>query len=389
MQVNQIYGILNSITSEILGNTAVVQEDLTNVVQVGEELFNSTAIDNYVKSLINHIGRVVFVNRPYNSSAPSVLMDSWEYGSVLEKITSALPEATENESWDLVDGQSYDPNVFYKPDVSAKFYNGLTTFEIPMSFTEKQVKESFSDAAQLNAFMSMIENSIYKSMTVKTDSLIMRTINNMIGDTLHDEYATGAYGDSTGIRAVNLLYQYNQKYPTATLTAAQAMTSPDFIRFAAYTMGVYQYRMSKISNLFNIGGTDKFTTSDFLHFVMLSDFAMAADVFLQSDTFHDEYTKLPNAERVPYWQGSGTGYDFNSITGLNIKTSSGNTINATGILAVMFDRDALGVNNYDRRVTTYYNPKAEFFNNWYKQDARYFNDSNENFVVFFIADHTE
>lgn len=389
MLVAQIYDILNDITDEILGETALVQEDLSNVVQLGEQVFNSTSIDNYVKSLINHIGRVVFVNRPYNSSAPSVLMDSWEFGSVLEKITSALPEAVENESWELVDGQSYDPNVFYKPDVSAKFYNGLTTFEIPMSFTERQVKESFSDAAQLNAFMSMIENSIYKSMTVKTDSLIMRTINNMIGETLFDEFASGNYGDSSGIRAVNLLYLYNQKYPNSTITASQAMTSPDFIRFAAYTMGVYQYRMSKISNLFNIGGTDKFTTSDFLHFVMLSDFAMAADVFLQSDTFHDEYTRLPNAERVPYWQGSGTGYDFNSVTGINIKTSANHTINATGILAVMFDRDALGVNNYDRRVTTYYNPKAEFFNNWYKQDARYFNDSNENFIVFYIADATE
>ena len=387
MLVTQIYDILNDITGEVLGESDLVQEDLTNIVEIGEQVFNSSSIDNYVKSLINHIGRVVFVNRPYNSSAPSVLMDSWEYGSVLEKITSALPEATENESWELVDGQSYDPNVFYKPDVSAKFYNNMTTFEIPMSFTERQVKESFSDAAQLNAFMSMIENSIYKSMTVKTDALIMRTINNMIGETMFDEFSDGNYGSKSGIRAVNLLYLYNEKYPDAPLTASQAMTSPDFIRFAAYTMGVYQYRMSKISNLFNIGGTDKFTTSDFLHFVLLSDFAMAADVYLQSDTFHDEFTRLPNAERVPYWQGSGQAYSFDSVTGINIKTSANHEISATGILGVMFDRDALGVNNYDRRVTTYYNPKAEFFNNWYKQDARYFNDSNENFIVFFIADN--
>lgn len=388
MQVAQIYNILNDITDEVLGETGLVQEDLTDVVQLGEQVFNSTSIDNYVKSLINHIGRVVFVNRPYNSSAPSVLMDSWEFGSVLEKITSALPEATENESWELVDGQSYDPNVFYKPDVSAKFYNGLTTFEIPMSFTERQVKESFSDAAQLNAFMSMIENSIYKSMTVKTDSLIMRTINNMIGETLYDEYSSAQYSASSGIRAVNLLYLYNTNYGLTgddALTASEALTSPDFIRFAAYTMGVYQYRMSKISNLFNIGGTDKFTTPDFLHFVMLADFAKSADVFLQSNTFHDEFTKLPSAELVPYWQGSGTSYGLDSISGLNIKTSNNHEINASGILAVMFDRDALGVNNYDRRTTTYYNPKAEFFNNWYKQDARYFNDANENFVVFFIA----
>lgn len=386
MEVKQIHTILNTVTNEVLGETDLVAEDLSNIVEIGDEVFNSASIDNYVKSLINHIGKVVFVNRPYNSSVPSVLMDAWEYGSVMEKVTSALPEATENESWELENGQSYDPNIFYKPEVSAKFYNGLTTFEIPMSFTEKQVKESFSDAAQVNSFMSMLENSIYKSMTVKTDALVMRTINNMIGETLYDGFHNGAYGSGSGTRAVNLLYLYNQKYPNNTLTAIEAFSNPDFIRFAAYTMGIYQYRMGKISNLFNIGGTDKFTTSDYMHFVMLADFAVGADVYLQSDTFHDEYTKLPTAERVPYWQGSGQDYGFNSITGLNIKTSSGHNVSASGILAVMFDRDSLGVNNFNRRVTSNYNPKAEFLNNWYKQDARYFNDTNENFVVFYIAD---
>ena len=388
MQVTQIYELMNGVTNEILGENGLIAEDLRNVVEIGEQVFNTTSIDNYVKSLINHIGRVVFVNRPYNSSVPSVLMDSWEFGSVLEKITCALPEATENESWELVNGQSYDPNVFYKPDVSAKFYNGMTTFEVPMSFTERQVKESFSDSSQLNAFMSMIETAIYKSLTVKTDALVMRTINAMIGETLYDSFNSGGYGNSSTNRAVNLLYLYNQKYPTATITAADALTTPDFIKFAAYTMGLYQYRMSKISNLFNIGGTDKFTTSDFMHIVLLNDFAMGADVYLQSDTFHDEFTRLPNAERVPYWQGSGTGYGLDSISGIKIKTPSSHDVNATGIIGVMFDRDCLGVNNFDRRVTSNYNPKAEFVNSFYKQDARYFCDSNENFVCFYIADST-
>jgi hypothetical protein len=138
--------------------------------------------------------------------------------------------------------------------------------------------------------------------------------------------------------------------------------------------------------LFNIGGTDKFTPKEFLHVVLLSDFKKAANVFLQSDVFHDNFTELPGAEEVPYWQGSGTGYAFTDISSINIKTASdGTAVNTSGILGVMFDRDALGVTNLDRRVTTNYNPKAEFYNNWYKFDAGYFNDTNENFVVFFVA----
>lgn len=384
MQVNQIYQIMNTVTGEVLGESAVLAEDLSNIVDIGTAIFNANSVDNYVKSLVNHIGRVIFVNRPYSGSVPSVLMDGWEYGSVLEKINAELPDATENASWELTGGTSYDPNVFYKPVVSAKFFNKRVTFEIPMSFTERQVKESFSNAEQLNGFLSMLYNAVDKSMTVKIDALVMRTINNMIGETIKADFAEGTYNASSGVKAVNLLYLYNQRY-TTTLTAEKAITDPDFIRFASYEMGVYMSRMSKISNLFNIGGKDRFTPPDLLHVVMLADFKKAANVYLQSDVFHDSFTELPNADVVPYWQGSGTGYNFADISTINITTASGTAINVSGILGVMFDHDALGVTNLDRRVTTNYNPKAEFYNNWYKFDAGYFNDTNENFVVFFVA----
>lgn len=383
MTVAQIYDIINPITKEILGETAVVNEDLSNIVDVGKEIFDATDVDNYVKSLVNHIGRVIFVNRPYSGGAPSVLMDGWEYGSVLEKISAELPEATENESWELTDGASYDPNIFYKPKVSAKFFNKKVTFEIPMSFTEKQVKESFSNASQLNGFLSMLYNAVDKSMTIKIDSLVMRTINNMIAETLHDFNNTGDY-TGTGIRAVNLLKLYNDDKGT-TLTAEKSIKDPDFIRFASYIMGLYMERLSKISSLFNIGKKDRFTPRDLLHVILLSDFAKASDSFSMSSTFHNEFVALPKGEIVPYWQGSGNDYSFNSVSSINVKTASGDTVTASGIIGVMFDRDALGVTNLDRRVTTNYNPKAEFFSNWYKFDAGYFNDMNENFVLFYVA----
>lgn len=384
MNVQQIYQLMNSVTGEILGESVILSENLSNIVDVGTAIFNANAIDNYVRSLVNHIGRVIFVNRPYSGNVPSVLMDGWEYGSVLEKIHAELPDATENESWELTGGASYDPNIFYKPEVSAKFFNKRVTFEVPMSFTERQVKESFSNPEQLNGFLSMLYNAVDKSMTVKVDALVMRTINNLVGETLHADFGANPYSGGSGVKAVNLLHLYNQRY-SKSLTAANAITEPDFIRFASYEMGVYMSRMSKISTLFNIGGKDRFTPPDLLHVVMLADFKKAANVFLQSDVFHDSFTELPNADVVPYWQGSGTGYGFSDISAVKITTAGGSSIDASGILGVMFDRDALGVTNLDRRVTTNYNPKAEFYTNWYKFDAGYFNDTNENFVVFFVA----
>lgn len=384
MEVKQIYDIMNTVTNEILGMENLVKEDLSNVVDIGNEIFNASAVDNYVKSLINHIGKVVFVNRPYAGSAPSVLMDGWEFGSVLQKITVELPEAQENESWSLVDNTSYDPNVFKKPQVSTKFFNKRVTFEVQLSFTEMQVKESFDSVDQLNAFMSMLYNAIDQSMTVKTDSLVMRCINNMIGETVFAEYGAANLNSKSTNKAINLLYLYNQQY-SKNLTAAAALTDPDFIRYAAYIMGITANRMSKISKIFNVGGKARFTPSDLLHVVMLTDFKKAADVFLQSNTFNEEFTKLPRAEEVPYWQGSGTGYAFADTGKVYIKTASGHDETITGILGVMFDRDALGVTNMNKRVKQNYIPNAEFFNNWYKYDAGYFNDLNENFVVFFVA----
>ena len=391
MVVKQIYELINSVSGEVLGKTDIVKEDLTGVVDLGNEVFNQGAVDNYVKSLVNHIGKVIFVNRPYAGKIPSVLMDAWEFGSVLEKISAEIPAATENDTWNLTDGTEYKQDIFHKPVVSAKFFNSKVTFEVPVSITERQVKESFSSAAQLNGFLSMIYNAVDKSMTIKTDALIMRTINNMIGETLFADAAkfttsgkTLNYGSASTVRCVNLLFLYNQAKGT-TLTAAQAVLNPDFIRYASYQMGLYADRLQSISALFNIGGKDRFTPKDALHVVLLSDFAKAAQTFLYSDTYNKGEVLLPNAETVASWQGSGQDYGFAHTSAINIKTASGTDVNISGVLGVMFDRDALGVCNTDKRVTTNYNAKAEFFNNWYKFDASYFNDTNENFVVFFVA----
>lgn len=380
---------MNSVSQEVLGKTDLVKEDLTGIVDMGTEVFNQKAIDNYVKSLVNHIGKVVFVNRPYSGKVPSVLMDAWEFGSVMEKISADIPQAEENDTWNLADGQEYKQDVFHKPTVTAKFFNSKVTFEVPVSITERQVKESFSSAAQLNGFLSMIYNAVDKSMTIKTDALIMRTINNMVAETLDaDKTAFGGttvdYSSASTVRCVNLLKLYNTA-KGAKLTAATAILDPDFIRYAAYQMGLYADRLGSISTLFNVGGKERFTPKDALHTVLLSDFAKAAQAYLYADTYHNEQVLMPKAETVPSWQATGKDYAFANVSKIDVKSASGAAISVGGVLGVMFDRDALGVTNSDKRVTTNYNAKAEFFNNYYKFDAAYFNDTNENFVVFFIA----
>lgn len=385
MKAKQIYQLMNNVSKEVLGKTDIINENLEGLADFGTEILNANAVDNYVKSLVDHIGKVVFVDRPYSGSVPSVLMDAWEFGSVLEKISAELPEATENASWELTNGESYDPNVFYKPTVTVKFFNNKVTFEIPVSITEKQVKESFSNVGQLNAFVSMIYTAVDNSMTVKVDGLIMRTINTMIAKTVSNDIADGKFGNATTNRAVNILKLYNDKFG-AQLTADKAITTPEFVRYASFIIGLYRDRMSKISTLFNIGAKERFTPLENMHVVMLADFVNASNAYLQSDTYHNEYTALPNAETVPFWQASGTNYDFDVISTIDVKLDANTPVKLSGVLGVMFDKHAIAVCNVDKRVTTQYNGRAEFFSNWYKYDCHAIADTDENFVVFYIAD---
>lgn len=387
MEVNQIYQILNTATTEVLGDSVIVNEDLSNIVDVGAAVFNNNSFDNYSHALVDKIGRMVFVNRPYRGAAPSIIMDEVTWGSVMQKVSSELPDSTENESYALTNGTSYDPNVFKAPQVYEKFYAKYVTFEVDRSITERQLRSAFNSVSEMDSFISMIFNEIEKVFTVNLDNLAFRTINSFIGDTLYTEYNSGStFTGASHTKAVNLLYLYNTNINTGTaLTAAEAMHTPAFLRYAAYIMGLYSDRLTRMSTLFNIGGKERFTPKDMQHFILLADFAKAADVYLQSDVWHNEYTALASHDTVPFWQGSGTGFAFDDVSAINIKTGSGNTVSATGVIGVLFDRDALGVHGVERWVTSQFNAKADFVNYFYKYRCGYMNDPDENFICFFVA----
>ena len=383
MKVTQIHELLNTVTNEVLGTEDLVKEDLTNLVDVGTEIINADKIDNYVNKLVHHIGKVQFNNEKYSGKAKNVLMDSWEYGAILQKIDAELPTASENDTWNLVNGESYDPNIFYQPKVTSQFFDSKVTFEIPISFAENQVKGSFSNAEQMNGFLSMLTNSVDTSFTIKLDELIMRTINNYIGTVIDKKDPN---------TSVNLLDLYN-KSTGETLKADKCLTDPKFLRYANFIINTYVGRITRISSLFNIGKRERFTNVENANLILLNDFINSSNVFLQADVKHNEFTGISGVDTVPYWQGSGTGYGFTDISKIDVKvnngTKTGKEVTQTGIIGVLFDRNALGVTNLDRRVTTNYNPKAEFYTNFYKADSGYFNDFNQNFIVFYVADVTE
>ncbi|MBO7696340.1 MAG: hypothetical protein J6T10_27195 [Methanobrevibacter sp.] len=386
MKIKQVYEIVNDATKQVLGEQALVQEDLSDVVSIGESIANANLYDKFVGALLNRIAKNIFSIRAYTGRAPQVLMDSWEFGSIVQKVHGKLPEAEENESWELVDNAVYEQDTFYKPEVSVKIWNQKTTFEVPVSIAEEQLKQSFLGAEEMARFISFLFQMVENSLTLKFDALIMRTINNFIGATIYDDNNTG------GPRCVKLLTEYNTiKGLTGgdALTAGEALYDKEFLRYCAYRLKQVATRLAGYSTLFNIGGTQKHTPRDMLHIVMLDYLDAGVSTYLQSDTFHDELVKLPKADVISCWQGTGTSFALADTSKVYVqvldKTGTKRSVEKAYVVACMFDREALGVTAYNKRVKEHYNAKAEFFNYWYKEDAGYFNDYNENFVVFLVA----
>ena len=386
MQVAQIAPLVNSITQEMTGEIPLLNEDLSNVVDVGTAIFGLD-YDRFTKDLVDHIGRMIFVNRVYDKGMLPLLRDGWEYGSVLQKVHYIkLPEATENETWELNNGQSYDPNIFYGSDVASKFFTKRVTFEVDISLVEEQVKSAFDNSGQLAAFIAMIETAVDNSITIKLRGLEMRTINNMIAETLHNDIPGAGYTNYTGNRVVNLLKLYNTAF-TKTLKADAALYDGDFLRFAASVIRKIPRRLSELSTLYNVGGAERFTPPDRLDIIMLNDFKENLGVYLYdaNGQFLTDNLRLPNSYSVSYWQGHGTSYDFDDISSIKVTTASGHAVTASGIVGIMYDHDAMGISNLKRKTTSNYNPKADFTNYFHKAFAGYWNDLNENMVIFMIA----
>lgn len=392
----------NGITGEETGQVTVVAEDLSNIVEVGKLVldYTSTAKGNFnsfVEGLIDRVGKVQMVDRTYTSSAPSIMKESWEYASIKMKVRVDVSNPIETTSYKLgalaanVDSNGYngigqnpelDPFILNPPTAQAKFYNAKDTYTVPITIAERQLKTAFTSAAEMSRFIAMIENRIATMKVCYTDALIRRTINNLIANV-----------SLAGTNVVNLLSLYNTG-SGKNLTAAQALTDKEFLRYAAQTIKLYTEYVKDLSKKYNDGTYLTFTPEDRLHLVALTQFDSALSTYLYADTYHDTFVKLDGYETVRYWQGQGTNDNDLSerskiiVTPSTMEGVTAKQVTQQYILAVMFDSEAAAVCNEDDRVTSQWNPRGEYFNYFYMWDAEYLNDTAENCIVFTLADPT-
>lgn len=373
LTTKQVAGLVNAATKEKLGETAVLSEDLTNVIDMGVAIQNADLYENFTTNLLLKIGLEICVNRPYKSAMPDVFRTNTEFGQITSKIRGKLDDASDNQSWALTNNTSYDENIYIESTYETKLFAKNDAYEIRKSILDEQIKGAFTSAAELEKFISMVFTLVYNSIEVKREALVQMVINN---------FAAEIINENNGVRCVKLLTKYNT-LTSQSLTADKAIIDKGFLAYAGGVIRRYQKLLTKYSSIYNMNGEHNHTPLEMQHLVLLSEFVENCSTYLDSNTFHDEFVKLPYHAEVPYWQGTGTA--LADTRKIEVKTAAGHTVSQDNVLGVLFDHDALGIFEDKPTVRTKYNNAAEFTNYWFKQKVAFFNDTNENFVVFLLA----
>lgn len=388
MKVNQISGLLNSVFGEVLGDTGLISEDLSNLVSAGTVITSSTDFgdnfENYAGKIIDKVGKTIFADRVYRAKDLGIWRDYFEYGSVLEKIRVDVGEYEDNCEWDLTKmgttGLDYNENIqnhieelfkFVPANVQAKYFNLKTTFKTVISITRKQLKSAFDSATAMARFIGMIENRIMSKMEIAKEELQRRAIGNFIGTKL-----------ATGSNVVDLKVAFEAAGGAVINNLSAALQNPDFLRFAAKRITMDREFMTQPSKIYNDGQFYSHTPVEDSRLVVLSDLDAGLKFNLYGDTYNEEFVKLDNYKTIPFWQGTGTDMGIAARSALKITTSGGSTVDKSGILGILFDRDGIMACNEDPEVRSQYNADGNFTNFFYCYDASFYNDFDENGIIY-------
>lgn len=381
MKANQIYTLLNDVQKEAFGEQAIAVKDTSTLVSLGEYVFSSENEDNldaFYRQLIDKIGRTYIKYREYYSDRfRGIERTPLEFGAVLQKVQiHKIAKAKENSAFKNQTG--YYTLEKDDTDFTSQLFSKWATWSVDKVIYDYQMRSAFENEKNMGAFVNLIFQDMYNAMEVELENTSNLAIATAIASCFKVEKTNR-----------NILAEYKALYPDSTLTKATCMTDVNFLKYLTMQLDLLITRMGKMSSLFNSAGADRFSRKEELRVDILSNLASSSATYLQADTFHKELVALPNYEEVVYWQGSGTDYSFDECSKIHITDESGTTIEKSGIVAFIYDREKVATCIEHFRTKSMYNPKHELTNYWHKADLGYMVDETENGVVFYIEDEVD
>ena len=402
--INQISTIVNDAFHDAVGKTALASAiETTDFVSMGKALGDGTSeasismYERWFGSLTNRIVRTVYAVRVYNPKSRGILREDTEWGAYVQKVHYDLSDSVDNPAFNIpaIDSSTgartynqsspYDVNA--SPEIKVLLFGGQGTWSDEIVRPIAQIMTAFTGESEMLSFISGIYTYLDNSMKVQIEALERVTANTGIASVINSG------------RARNLLAEYNQLLPSGAtaLTVATCLRDKGFLRyFAQQVVNTVKY-MEDMSVNFNTGHMPKFTPREYNIVEVLTNVASASEMYLESDTFHNELVALPRYTEVNFWQTQGnTGaYAFGDISKISIQhddfvdpedeTSTG-TVTQTGILAFIHDIEAVACHFGERYTWEEVNKRDRVVIHGEQARKGYAVDENENMVVFYIAD---
>ena len=367
MDTNQIYQLVNAVNQEAFGTQELSVKDTAGLVSLGNKILSSnTNTEAFLNTLVQRIGRTIISYRRYRSKLADMVRDDFEWGAILQKIRVHMPEAEADESYGLTDGQSVDHYKVAKPDVEQKFFVTRSPYQFHVTIQKVHLREAFLSESSMGAFLGAVTGQIRNAMEATLENLGRIALGNMAAETT--------------ARKVNLVTLYNDSAnPTTPLNAETALFDPAFLAFAMARINETIDGMQELGVRYNDRSIETFTPKDMLRVKVVSKFVRAAETVLQYRAFNEELVSIDSAyQKLAFWQSPTYPMD------IDIKRASDGTETTVGdVIAIIHDRDALGMYREEEEVaTTPINAAGLYYNTYYHAKQLWFNDLSENFVVF-------
>lgn len=390
--VNQIYSIINSLNAQANSGTALAATDTRSFISYGDAITSLTDAnrETWFTTLIDRIASTIIDNRKYTArGALGLWREPFEYGAILQKIHSKMPAVVADPAWSAPsDLSSTNPFAPTAREIEQRMYNKISAFMIADTIPDVQLKTAFLDEQKMAAFLD--------SLMMTTQNAFERSVENLGRTCRSSLIATAIHANDA--HYVKLLTNYKAMLddddPEKTITAAQALHSRNFLRYASREIAIYIDRMQTLTDIYSADGYERFSPREYLNVAILNDFDKSVTSYLAADTYHEQLVELPDENKVvvPYWQGAGTDFSYanNSkiyltiprTTGTAEQIAAGYTIEAANIIGVIYDSEAAGITIDERRTRALYNPKDEFTNYWHKGREMYYVDVTHPHVVF-------
>ena len=367
MTTEQIYTLVNEVNAEAFGTNALTVVDTSSLISLGKTvLSSSTNTEAFLNTLAQRIGRTILRFRDYRNKLGDMVLNDFEYGAILQKIYVYMPKAEEDQSYDLVDGQSVDHYEVSKPQVDQKLFVTRTPYQFKITIQDEHLKEAFLTESAMGAFIGVVFGQVRNAIECSLENLARVTLATAIAETA---------GTS---RMIDLVTLYNSLY-SGSLDAVTCQNDPDFMRFAMSTINSYIDGIQDMSTLYNDGSLETFTPKEDIRVKVIASFMRRLETVVEYAAFHDQFVR-PDSDivRINYWQSAQDPMDI-KIT----RPSDSDSVSRGNVIALIHDRDAMGVYKIDERVaTTPINAAGLYYNTYYHQKELRFIDLSENFLAF-------